>query len=128
MILRRLLTRKPAASDAPPPPSVPARPCYAVGDLHGRSDLLDAMLRAIAADAAGIEIEQVHVDGPMGVRGRNSDNSKLREVLDWEPKIALEEGLARTYRWIEDQLREKLAREEREAELKASAQEPAAVA
>ena len=53
MILRRLLTRKPAASDAPPPPPVPARPCYAVGDLHGRSDLLDAMLRAIDADAAG---------------------------------------------------------------------------
>ena len=85
-------------------------------------------LASIAADAAGIEIEQVHVDGPMGVRGRNSDNSKLREVLDWEPEIALEEGLARTYRWIEEQLREKLAREEREAELKASAQEPAAVA
>jgi nucleoside-diphosphate-sugar epimerase len=75
-------------------------------------------LASIAADAAGIEVEQVHVDGPMGVRGRNSDNSKLREVLGWEPKIALEEGLARTYHWIEEQLREKLAREDREAELK----------
>jgi nucleoside-diphosphate-sugar epimerase len=74
-------------------------------------------LADIAADAAGVEIEHVHVDGPMGVRGRNSDNSKLREVLGWEPKIALEEGLARTYRWIEEQLREKLAREERETEL-----------
>lgn len=42
-----------------------------------------------------------HVDGPQGVRGRNSDNSKLREVLGWEPTIPLEEGLVPTYRWIE---------------------------
>ncbi|MEM1115850.1 MAG: NAD-dependent epimerase/dehydratase family protein [Bacteroidota bacterium] len=65
-------------------------------------------LADIAAAAAGIEIEHEHVDGPMGVRGRNSDNSKLREVLDWEPSIALEDGVARTYAWIEDQLRAKL--------------------
>jgi len=65
-------------------------------------------LADIAADAAGIEIEKVHVDGPMGVRGRNSDNTKLREVLGWDPKIALEEGIAQTYVWIEDQLRAKL--------------------
>ncbi len=42
-----------------------------------------------------------HVDGPQGVRGRNSDNSKLREVLEWEPKTPLEDGLVPTYRWIE---------------------------
>jgi len=46
-----------------------------------------------------------HVDGPQGVRGRNSDNSRLCEVLGWEPRIALEEGLARTYAWVEDQVR-----------------------
>ena len=74
-------------------------------------------LADIAADAAGIDIEHVHIDGPMGVRGRNSDNTMLREVLGWEPKIALEEGIKRTYDWIEDQLRAKLEREEREAEL-----------
>ena len=45
-----------------------------------------------------------HVPGPQGVRGRNSDNSKLREVLDWEPQITLEQGLAPTYRWIEKQV------------------------
>lgn len=45
-----------------------------------------------------------HVPGPQGVRGRNSDNSKLRKVLDWEPGITLEEGLAPTYRWIEKQV------------------------
>ena len=42
-----------------------------------------------------------HVAGPQGVRGRNSDNTRLREVLGWEPSIALEDGLVPTYRWIE---------------------------
>jgi GDP-D-mannose 3', 5'-epimerase len=42
-----------------------------------------------------------HVKGPQGVRGRNSDNSKLREVLGWEPTTRLEEGLVPTYRWID---------------------------
>lgn len=45
-----------------------------------------------------------HVDGPQGVRGRNSDNDRLREVLDWEPQITLEDGLTSTYRWIEKQV------------------------
>jgi nucleoside-diphosphate-sugar epimerase len=44
----------------------------------------------------------------MGVRGRNSDNTKLREVLDWEPAISLENGLRETYRWIEEQVRAQL--------------------
>ena len=42
-----------------------------------------------------------HVEGPQGVRGRNSDNTLLREVLGWEPAISLEEGLEPTYGWIE---------------------------
>lgn len=41
---------------------------------------------------------------PQGVRGRNSDNTRLRQVLDWEPQVSLEEGLARTYSWIESQV------------------------
>jgi GDP-D-mannose 3',5'-epimerase len=41
---------------------------------------------------------------PQGVRGRNSDNSKLRQVLGWEPQIPLREGLAPTYKWIESEL------------------------
>jgi nucleoside-diphosphate-sugar epimerase len=45
-----------------------------------------------------------HVEGPQGVRGRNSDNTKLREVLGWEPSIPLEVGLVPTYRWIEEQV------------------------
>jgi len=42
---------------------------------------------------------------PQGVRGRNSDNTKLRQVLGWEPQISLEEGLKRTYGWIEKQVK-----------------------
>jgi GDP-D-mannose 3', 5'-epimerase len=41
---------------------------------------------------------------PQGVRGRNSDNTKLRLVLGWEPRISLREGLAPTYKWIESEL------------------------
>jgi nucleoside-diphosphate-sugar epimerase len=50
----------------------------------------------------GIGIE--HVDGPQGVRGRNSDNTRLREVIGWEPRVSLEEGLMPTYRWIAEQV------------------------
>jgi nucleoside-diphosphate-sugar epimerase len=46
-----------------------------------------------------------HVEGPQGVRGRNSDNTRLREVLGWEPTTRLEDGLEATYRWIEKQVR-----------------------
>ena len=67
-------------------------------------------LADMVADIAGIRIIKKHVAGPQGVRGRNSDNSRLRQVLGWEPMIALEEGLARTYVWIEQQVADKLQR------------------
>lgn len=59
----------------------------------------------IVASIAGFHVEKKHVAGPQGVRGRNSDNTRLRKVLGWEPQVSLEEGLARTYRWIEEQVR-----------------------
>jgi GDP-D-mannose 3', 5'-epimerase len=62
----------------------------------------------IIADIAGIEIFKKHVSGPQGVRGRNSDNTRLRQVLGWEPQISLEEGLAMTYAWIEEQVAAKM--------------------
>jgi GDP-D-mannose 3', 5'-epimerase len=62
-------------------------------------------LADLVARIAGIRIVKKHVPGPQGVRGRNSDNSRLCHVLNWEPQISLEEGLARTYRWIEEQVR-----------------------
>jgi dTDP-D-glucose 4,6-dehydratase len=60
------------------------------------------------ADAAGVPIVKKHVPGPQGVRGRNSDNTRLKEVLGWEPEISLEEGLARTYAWIEAQVQARM--------------------
>jgi nucleoside-diphosphate-sugar epimerase len=63
-------------------------------------------LAHIVMDVAGKQLAIDHVDGPQGVRGRNSDNTRLREVLGWEPAIKLEDGLAETYRWIEKQVAE----------------------
>src|SRR5215204_509674 len=69
-------------------------------------------LADIIAAAADTTITKKHVDGPQGVRGRNSDNTKLREVLNWEPAISLEDGLATTYNWIEQQVRRSLQQEQ----------------
>jgi GDP-D-mannose 3', 5'-epimerase len=66
-------------------------------------------LADIIAGIAGVQIRKVHVPGPQGVRGRNSDNTRLREVLGWRPAISLEEGLAHTYAWIEKQVAATLA-------------------
>jgi nucleoside-diphosphate-sugar epimerase len=62
-------------------------------------------LADIVMAIAGVNLRKVHVPGPQGVRGRNSDNTRLREVLGWEPSISLEQGLEHTYAWIEDQVR-----------------------
>ena len=62
-------------------------------------------LADLVANAAGIKVRKKHIDGPQGVRGRNSDNTRLREILHWQPEVSLEEGLARTYRWIEAEVR-----------------------
>lgn len=61
-------------------------------------------LADMIAAIADISIVKKHVSGPQGVRGRNSDNTKLREVLEWEPTVSLENGLRTTYRWIEHQV------------------------
>jgi len=60
----------------------------------------------VIAGIAGVDVEKVHVPGPEGVRWRNSDNALCREVLGWEPSIALEEGLVPTYNWIFAQVKE----------------------
>ena len=61
-------------------------------------------LAGIISKIAGFEVALKHVTGPQGVRGRNSDNNRLRQVLGWEPQISLEEGLTTTYNWIEQQV------------------------
>jgi GDP-D-mannose 3',5'-epimerase len=65
-------------------------------------------LADMVAAIACTRLVKKHIEGPMGVRGRNSDNTLLRQVLHWEPEISLEEGLTRTYWWIEEQVGEQL--------------------
>ena len=60
----------------------------------------------LVAEIAGKRVTKRHdLSKPQGVRGRNSDNSRLREVLGWEPQITLSEGLVPTYQWIESELK-----------------------
>jgi len=62
----------------------------------------------IVAKIAGKNIKKKHdLKKPQGVRGRNSDNTRLRQVLGWEPQIPLEVGLEKTYKWVESELRKK---------------------
>ena len=61
-------------------------------------------LADLVCGIAGVTLARRHVEGPQGVRGRNSDNTRLRAVLGWEPRVSLEDGLARTYAWIEDEV------------------------
>jgi nucleoside-diphosphate-sugar epimerase len=59
----------------------------------------------LVSTIAGKELKKKHdCSKPQGVRGRNSDNSKLRQVLSWEPSISLEAGLDLTYSWIDTEL------------------------
>jgi nucleoside-diphosphate-sugar epimerase len=58
----------------------------------------------IVEDIAGIGVERRYdLSAPKGVRGRNSDNTMIAELLGWEPSITLREGLEKTYSWIYDQ-------------------------
>lgn len=59
----------------------------------------------VLADIAGKRIGKKNIPGPLGVRGRNSDNLLVREKLHWAPSQPLRAGLERTYRWIEEQTR-----------------------
>tara|TARA_B100001013_G_scaffold292471_1_gene192483 strand:- start:983 stop:1660 length:678 start_codon:yes stop_codon:yes gene_type:complete len=57
-----------------------------------------------AARVASKEIGKNHIDGPLGVRGRNSNNDLIREKLGWDYSITLEDGIRRTYNWIMTQI------------------------
>jgi len=57
------------------------------------------------AQISGKTIKKNHIPGPLGVRGRNSDNRLIEEKLNWKPTATLKSGLEKTYEWIEDQVR-----------------------
>jgi len=58
-------------------------------------------------DIAGKKLSIKHIPGPLGVRGRNSDNTLIRKVLGWSPSWPLKRGLEKTYRWIEEQVKKR---------------------
>ncbi len=60
----------------------------------------------IVEDIAGIKLKRnYNLSAPKGVRGRSSDNTLIKELLQWEPSITLREGLEKTYAWIYDQMK-----------------------
>jgi len=61
-------------------------------------------LASMAMRAAGKSLTIKHIEGPMGVRGRNSDNRLIEERLGWRPTLPLENGIRMTYSWIKDQV------------------------
>lgn len=64
-------------------------------------------LAKMVMDIAGKGMSIKHIPGPVGVRGRNSDNTLIKEKLDWEPSEPLQDGIAKTYQWINQQVEEK---------------------
>lgn len=67
----------------------------------GRSEMVSINeLASTVMEIAGAKLEIKHVDGPMGVRGRNSDNTMFRKLYGWEPEVDLKSGMVRTYSWI----------------------------
>jgi len=61
-------------------------------------------LVAMACSVENKQLKVTHIDGPTGVRGRNSDNKLISEKLNWAPKYALNKGIEQTYRWIKSQM------------------------
>ena len=58
----------------------------------------------IASSIEDKEITKKHIDGPLGVAGRNSDNKLIKESIDWAPDYPLAKGLEKTYKWIKEQI------------------------
>ena len=63
-------------------------------------------LAEMIMDIAGKKLTIKHIPGPLGVRGRNSDNKLIKEKLGWKPNYPLKKGLEKTYKWVEEQIAE----------------------
>ena len=77
----------------------------------GSSELISVnQLVDLAQEIGGVKLQRHYqLDAPKGVAGRNSDNTMIQRVLNWEPSITFREGLAKTYAWIEQQYRDRQA-------------------
>jgi nucleoside-diphosphate-sugar epimerase len=72
----------------------------------GSSELVSInQLADIVEDIAGIKLKRnYNLSAPKGVNGRNSDNTLIKKVFNWEPDTRLRDGMEKTYRWIYDQM------------------------
>lgn len=61
-------------------------------------------LAKMVIDISGRSVRIKNIDGPVGVRGRNSNNDLIREVLNWNPKYTLRQGMEKLYTWVNDQI------------------------
>ena len=77
----------------------------------GSSELISVnQLVDLAEEIGGVKLErQYNLSAPKGVAGRNSDNTMIKRILNWEPKTPFRDGLAKTYAWIEQQYRDRKA-------------------
>jgi nucleoside-diphosphate-sugar epimerase len=77
----------------------------------GSSELVSVNdLVGLAEEIGGVKLRRTYqLDAPKGVAGRNSDNTMIQQILNWQPSTPLREGLAKTYAWIEQQYRDRKA-------------------
>ena len=77
----------------------------------GSSELVSInQLVSIVEEIAGVKLKRKYnLDAPKGVRGRNSDNTKIKSLLDWEPSISLKDGMKKTYEWVFDEVLDALS-------------------
>jgi nucleoside-diphosphate-sugar epimerase len=75
----------------------------------GSSELVSInQLVSVVEDIAGVKLNRnYNLDAPKGVRGRNSDNTKIQNLLGWQPSVSLRSGMEKTYAWIYDQVASK---------------------
>ncbi|MEN2994443.1 MAG: NAD-dependent epimerase/dehydratase family protein, partial [Thermodesulfovibrio sp.] len=69
-------------------------------------------LTILIQEIAGVKLKIVHIPGPIGVRGRNSDNRLIEQMLKWKPSMPLKDGIRITYNWIEEQVKKALEKGE----------------
>ncbi len=73
-------------------------------NIGSEEDITINNLALMAADIAGKKINLKHIQGPLGVRGRNSENTLIKEKLGWAPNYSLRKGMETTYKWIAEQV------------------------
>jgi GDP-D-mannose 3',5'-epimerase len=89
-------TRRLMNSDHTTPINIGSEEMVSINELVG-----------IVSKVSEKDIKIKHIDGPLGVRGRNSNNDLIKKVLDWIFEYSLEDGITKTYSWIEKQIKAK---------------------